>query len=293
MDRGNRAFTAFLGLCLVAFVGIGVAACVLLCIVAYRVQRDGFATLTEDGNDVRPAVVFLAVIAAGTLAGLWSLRNQRRAARQLDARIEALRLTPPSRLIEAAKRVGMTHRVDLVHADESFSFTYGLAKPRVVLSRELFDSLTDEELDAVLEHELYHVRNFDPLKLLVARILAPTLFFVPVLRELRGRYVAGRELAADRRALRKTGHRPLAGAMYKVVGSPAWVQLTPAAAIGGGEALDARVTQLETGVGPPAPPLSRFTVLLSALGATALAGGFLVSLFAFGGPEALARLCGG
>lgn len=293
MDRGNRAFAMFLGLCLVAFVGIGLAGCVLLCIVGYRVHREGFGTLADGGNDVRPALGFLGLVIAGTLAGLWSLGRQWLATRRLHARIEELRLAPRSTLLEAAGRVGVTGRVDLLNAAEPFSFTYGLAKPRIAVSRGLADSLSDEELDAVLEHERYHVRNLDPLKLFVARMLAPTLFFVPVLRELRSRYVAARELAADRRVLRHQGRRPLAGALYKVTGSPTWAQLSPAAAIGGGEALEARVRQLETGVAPTTPPFSWPALLLSALGTTALLGAFLASLFAFGGPAALARLCNG
>lgn len=293
MDRAHRAFAWFLGLCVAVFVGIGLAACVLICIVGYRVHRQGFETLADGGNDVRPALVFLGLVGAGTLAGLWSLQRQLRATRRLRASIEELRLAPRPRLIAAATRVGVSGRVDVLNAPEPFSFTYGLAKPRIAVSRGLTESLTDEELDAVLEHERYHTRNLDPLKLFVARMLAPTLFFLPLLRELRGRYVAARELAADRRALHRQGRRSLAGALYKVTGSPSWVQSTPAAAIGGGEALAARVEQLETGAVPTTAPFSQLTVLLSVLGGTALLGAFLASLFAFGGPAALARLCSG
>jgi Zn-dependent protease with chaperone function len=294
MDRGNRAFATFLGLCMAGFVAIGLAACALICIVSYRVHRGGFATLTEGGNDMRPALVFLGVVTAGTLAGLWSLRRQSIATRRLRASIEELRVAPSSKLLDAADRVGIRGRVDLLNASEPFSFTYGLARPRIAVSRGLTESLSSEEIDAVLEHERYHVRNLDPLKLFIARMLAPTLFFVPVLRELRSRYVAARELAADRRVLhRQGGRRSLAGALYKVTGSPDWVQLSPAAAIGGGEALDARVRQLETGAAPTTPPVSWPTLVLSALGTVTLFGVFLASLFAFGGPAALARLCNG
>jgi len=37
------------------------------------------------------------------------------------------------------------------------------------------------ELDAVLEHEHYHVRNRDPLKLVLARALPAAFFYLPVL----------------------------------------------------------------------------------------------------------------
>ncbi len=247
VGRGNRAFAAFIAVCTVAFVLVGMGACVLLGIVGYRVQRDGFAALTADGNDVRPALLFLVIVAAGTVAGSWSVRRQWQATRRLRARVEELRGAPSPKLVEAAARVGVVGRVDLVEVSEPFSFTHGLGAARIVVSRGLAASLSDAELVAVLEHERYHVRNRDPLKVFVTRLLAPMLFFLPALRELRVRYIADRELAADRRALRRHGRRPLAGALYKVVGTPAWVQLSPAAALGGGDALEARVTQLETG----------------------------------------------
>lgn len=291
--RGNQAFAAFIALCAGTFVLIGMGACVLLGIVGYRVQRDGFGALTADGNDVRPALLFLAIVAAGTIAGLWSLRRQWHATRRLQVQVEEFRVAPSAKVVEAATRVGVAGRVDLVDTDEPFSFTHGLGRARIVVSRGLAESLTDGELAAVLEHERYHVRNFDPLKILITRLLAPMLFFVPALRELRARYVADRELAADRRALQRHGQRSLAGALYKVVGSPAWVQLSPAAALGGGDALEARVSQLETGEPPSRPRFSRPALVLSAVGGTVLLGAFSTSVFAFGGPSALARLCNG
>jgi beta-lactamase regulating signal transducer with metallopeptidase domain len=291
--RGNRAFAAFISACAAAFVLIGMGACMLLGVVGYRVQRDGFSALTANGNDVRPALVFLLIVAAGTVAGLWSLGRQWRATRRLQVRVEELRITPSSKLLEAAAQVGVAGQVHIVDASEPFSFTHGLSAARIVLSRGLAESLTDDELVAVLEHEHYHVRNRDPLKVFLTRLLAPMLFFLPTLRELRARYIADRELAADRRALRRHGQRPLAGALHKVVGSPAWVQLSPAAALGGGEALEARVSQLETGQPPKAPRFSRAAIVLSGLGAGVLLATFSASVFAFGGPAALARLCSG
>jgi beta-lactamase regulating signal transducer with metallopeptidase domain len=291
--RGNRAFATFIAVCVAAFVLVGMGACALLGIVGYRVQRDGFDVLAANGNDVRPALVFLIVVAAGTVAGLWSLRTQLQATRRLQISVEELRIVPSPKLLAAAKRVGVSRRVDLVDVSEPFSFTHGLGPARIVVSRGLMVSLSDGELDAVLEHERYHVRNLDPLKVFVTRLLAPMLFFLPALRELRSRYIADRELAADRRALRRHGQRQLAGALSKVVGNPAWVQLSPAAALGGGDALEARVCQLETGQPPRAPRFSRGATVLSALGASVLLVAFSVSLFAFGGPSALARICGG
>jgi Zn-dependent protease with chaperone function len=178
-----------------------------------------------------------------------------------------------------------------VDADTPFSFTHGALRPRVAISRGLVESASAAELEAVLHHESYHVGAYDPLKVVLARSLPDSLFFIPVLAELRSRYVTARELAADRQALETAGSIPLAGALYKVVAGPPEIELGAAAAIGGDEALDARVTQLESGAEPPLGKLSRSRVIAS-LGAGGVLIWATVSSFV-GFAPLMARLCTG
>ncbi|WP_162231680.1 M48 family metalloprotease [Allosalinactinospora lopnorensis] len=97
-------------------------------------------------------------------------------------------------------------------------------------------------------------------------------FYLPALRHLSERFVAGRELAADRRAITRCGTRPLAGALLRVLSPPAWAA-SPAAAMAGATTVDARITQLETGSEPPLPPIPRRSWLVSAMiAAVVLAG---------------------
>ena len=144
----------------------------------------------------------------------------------------------------------------------------------------------------MLEHERYHVRNLDPLKVLIVRALPATFFFLPALGALRARYVAGRELAADRRAVQACGRKPLVGALLKVVRGPSWSELEVAAAIGGPELLDLRVAQLESGREPRVGMVSRTCIALSVLGGVVFAGAFLASIINFGGPSAVAQATG-
>jgi beta-lactamase regulating signal transducer with metallopeptidase domain len=180
----------------------------------------------------------------------------------------------------------------LVDSAESFSFTYGALHPRVVVSRGLFDQASEDELRAVLAHEAYHVRNLDPLKVVLARTLPATFFYLPVLRDVRGRYVAGRELAADRRAVEACGRPPLAGALLKVVAAPRWPELRAAAAIGGTDLLDARISQLESGREPPVEGITWRAAALSVIGLVALTGAFVASVLAYGGPSAVEHASG-
>lgn len=96
------------------------------------------------------------------------------------------------------------------------AFCAGLLRPRVFLSTAACDRLSQAELRAVLAHEGHHVRRRDPLRLLVARILADALFFVPALGRLERRYAELAELAADEAAVRAAGSPGLASALLKL-----------------------------------------------------------------------------
>src|SRR5206468_5920895 len=118
-------------------------------------------------------------------------------------------------------------------------------------------------------------------KVMLARALPAAFFYLPALGGLHRRYVAARELAADRRAVDRCGRRPLAGALFKVVRGPAWPELDMAAAIGGPELLDIRVTQLETGTEPTVARPTAFALGASAVGVLALTGLFVASVVSY------------
>lgn len=285
LSTANRAFLALLALSLVAVSALALAAVSLVGIAAYRAFAEPGAAGPLSGHDLRPLAGFLVPVGLGALLGWRSARRQVAATRTLTRKVEELRVPQPPEVIVAAKRTGMARRrIDVVASDEPFSFAYGLVVPRVVVSEGLLSIVSPTELDAVLEHERYHVRNLDPLKVVLARVLPSALFFLPALRDLRRRYVAGRELAADRRAVSVHGRTALAGALLKVVKGPGWSELAAAAAIGGQELLDVRVEQLETGREPAMPGVSRLLALVSTVVIGLLVWSFAWALGDFGGP---------
>lgn len=272
---------------LAAYLTIGLAACVLLSLVAYRLATDGGAAVANS-NALIPVVVFLAVVAAGAVLGARSLLVQVTASIGLARRVRELTRPAPARLQRAAEASGLAGRVRLVDTDDVFSFTYGAITPRVAVSRGLVEGTSQGELEAVLAHEGYHVRNLDPLKVLLVRILPTAFFYLPALRDLRARYVAGRELAADRRAVDACGRLSLVGALHKAVGGgPRWAELGAGAAIGGSDLMEVRVTQLETGCEPRVAALTPRMALLSAAGAGSLAVAVGAAFAGLGGTSAV------
>lgn len=120
----------------------------------------------------------------------------------------------------AVRRVAVVRHLDgsspvRVIADSSpQAFCAGILRPRVHVSTGALAVLSTSELAAVVEHELHHAARRDPLRLLIAQVVSDAFFFLPALRQLRSRYAALAELAADEAAVRRLGGpQPLASAM--------------------------------------------------------------------------------
>jgi Zn-dependent protease with chaperone function len=294
LDSANRSFAALVIFCLLlgVYVLCGALGCLLVPLFVSRLADRSLNGLTEANHDLLPAAAFVLLVGVGVGLGVGSLARQLRASRVLAQRVGSLALPMPDELAHAANAAGLAGRVVLVDEDEWFSFAYGALEPRVAVSRGLFEGVSEDELRAVLEHERYHVRNLDPLKVLIVRALPATFFFLPALGALRSRYVAGRELAADRRAVSECSRKALVGALLKVVRGPAWSELEVAAAIGGTDLLDIRVEQLESGRESKVAVLDPAMVALSLLGTLLFAGAFVASIAGFGGSSAVSQATG-
>ena len=79
----------------------------------------------------------------------------------------------------------------------------GLFRPKVVMSEGLLQTFSDEEIDAIIFHEEYHQKNWDPLKLFCFTLLAEGMMYIPILKGLLQRYHTYQELAADKYAMQK------------------------------------------------------------------------------------------
>ncbi|WP_169732938.1 M56 family metallopeptidase [Haloechinothrix halophila] len=228
----------------------------------------GAAPMTEP---TPPRVVFgvlMVLLWGGTIvAGLRALLSQYRRGRALTEWVALAAVEPSAPLAAAAARAGVSGPALQVADDDAYAFTYGIWRPRIVVSTGLVEAATADELVAVLHHEDCHVRNRDPLKVLALRTWTAAFFYLPVIGSLLTRILDRQELKADRAALRACGVSPVAGALLKAVGRPAAGRGTAVASLGGPALLDARITQLETGDGPPLPSaVTARTVLASAPG---------------------------
>ena len=212
----------------------------------------------------------VTLVAASALAGLAAsaLMAARAAAGSRALRRLAAdhgRPLPPA-VESAAAAIGLAGRVEAVAAREPFAVTWGLARPRILVSDGLAGALSPAELTAVLAHERSHLRHRDP-----ARLLAAYGWYLPAARWLAGRVALNTELAADRAALGQAGRGELAGALLKLAALPACPAIAAASPAGDpAGSLRARVAQLEHGR-PTRPRLAAGRALATAGGLTMLA----------------------
>jgi len=129
-------------------------------------------------------------------------------------------VAPAPKLLTAADATGLSGRVEVVDCYELIALTYGLARPRVLLSQGAIEALTPAELRAVLAHEATHVSRRDPLRLLLAEVASAAFVMFPLVREFARHVLVAPELAADRAAVASWGRRALAGGLLKFIETP-------------------------------------------------------------------------
>lgn len=123
--------------------------------------------------------------------GLAWVRRARRQARPAPAPWQA-------RLDALAQRLNLRRRVTLGLLPElDGPIALGMLRPLVLLPASLLSRMPAELLEALLAHELAHVRRWDYLANLLQSAVEALLFFHPVVWWLSARMRAERELVAD------------------------------------------------------------------------------------------------
>jgi beta-lactamase regulating signal transducer with metallopeptidase domain len=99
--------------------------------------------------------------------------------------------------------------VQLVPSDRPLALLYGIRRPTMLLSTWMLEHLDQQELEAVLMHELIHVRRRDYLWNWIALLLRDAFFYLPTSRIAYRQLHDEKELASDDLVAQAT-NRPLA-----------------------------------------------------------------------------------
>ncbi|WP_342415857.1 M56 family metallopeptidase [Paenibacillus sp. FSL R10-2782] len=138
------------------------------------------------------------------IAGVEAIR-QCMATRAAFRRLRRMRDLPLTEALGERYRELGADRIWVIDYAKPAAFTMGLWKPRIVLSSSLLSLLDKYEEEAVIYHEAYHMKHYDPLKTWLLQMCATLLFYLPVLRHITNHYKIAREILADNEAIKRTG----------------------------------------------------------------------------------------
>lgn len=128
--------------------------------------------------------VWLCGVAVGVVFWLrcwWQMRSLRRKATPLALGLPIPVLSSPSRIEPGV---------------------FGILRPVLLLPEGIADRLTKNQLDAILAHEMCHVRRRDNLTAAIHMVVETVFWFFPLVWWLRVRLVEEREQACDEEVLR-------------------------------------------------------------------------------------------
>lgn len=223
-SSANKAFFILLFSSIIALIGLTTVFVktipLLLSNVVYVCQETFSNILFSISHSVPLFLMTLVIMIL--LIGFITLLIQALKTRSYLKRHMGEKISLPSNLITIIKELGLIGRVDIVKDKSKLSFCYGLLQPRVCLGTGLLRSLNTRELEAVLLHESYHVKNRDPLKIILGKTASLMFFFIPLLRDFQNFYAFSKEIAADRLVISNGYRQPLLSVLSKllVAGSP-------------------------------------------------------------------------
>lgn len=237
-------------------IGAGVILALLLGLAAYHAISAGcpethnistlacffLPTHTDIGVHLL-SYAFMGTILLGMFFGVALWRRQWTKMRLLTRKLAQLRV--PDKKLEALTRsLDLKDKVHLLDSKVPLCLCAGFVSPRIYISRGIIEKLVPQELEALLLHEKHHLENYDPLKILLGRLVAAALFFIPVLRDILEHYLIDKEIAADRSAIQYQGHyRGIAGVLEKLLQEHSTIPAEGLAA-GGADALSYRIDHL-------------------------------------------------
>ena len=177
----------------------------------------GGATLAADGGPgsglplvlLGTATVAIVLLAIGRLAVLATDLRQLHRLRRVAARVDDP--APRRRLRELAEQLGVRRPVELLEGPpDSAPMTFGAWRPVIMIPRSALGS--PDSLDAVLVHELIHIRRADYTWALLDCLVSAAFAFHPLVWVLRRGIERCRETSCDAEVLARgfVGPKPYA-----------------------------------------------------------------------------------
>lgn len=195
------------------------------------------------------------ILSVRLLLGFVGVRRWQRSAEPLSDDLQTRVTRLSERLgLPGFARVFVSHRARDVLA-------LGYLRPMVLLPASLVTQMPADMLEAVIAHELAHIRRLDLWVNLAQHVVETLLFYHPAVWWLSSRLRSERELCCDELAVQATGERLTYASALETAGRARLALRQATLAVGLGQDRKSILGRVRHVLGlPPSPPDSRFWV---------------------------------
>lgn len=91
----------------------------------------------------------------------------------------------------------LDQEIIVIEQNSMLAVTSGFIRPKIIISSEIISDFTEREVSAIILHEYCHCRNYDPLRMLIIKIMTDSFPFIPILKQFTHYINVWVELEAD------------------------------------------------------------------------------------------------
>ncbi|MCM3786121.1 M56 family metallopeptidase [Neobacillus mesonae] len=232
--RSTALFTAGMAIMIAVFIQMGLYGAHMIWDV--EVHHNFFAWCTHWLRELGllSLIHLLNLLVLGTLllTGLHVVKHVVKTAKA-ERYIQLLKDEAVTKRIAAKyQHLKLRRQLIVISAAQPVALAFGTLRRKIVLSTGLIEMLDGHELNAVLYHEHYHLRHYDPLKTYLLTLSVSILGYVPILKNILANYKTVREILADHYAITQAGTAiGLGGALIKLIHSGAESRMFEGAAV--------------------------------------------------------------
>ncbi len=128
--------------------------------------------------------------------------------------------SPSNRIQNLLSKLALSDKVIIFDSPSRSAFCTGLVRQKLYISTSLIKAVSENELEAILLHEKYHLMNKHFLERQLAQFIASVYPLIPILRDLARTLSLRQEQRADQYALSQTKPAYLLSAFKKVIHHP-------------------------------------------------------------------------
>jgi len=179
---------------------------------AYLRLSEGFSSfsnLSESGNTRLMSlyqyisIIYLAgmgIYLSVTILGLGKIKTVRRSA-------ESIKGEWFQRFSKFKANAGIKRKVEFLESNLAQTpFLTGIIKPAIIVPSAMLSQLSFREIESILMHELYHLKQLDPLVNLIQKVVEMLFFFNPAIWFLSKMISSEREKRCDDLVLKRLSH---------------------------------------------------------------------------------------